>query len=189
MKQEFKVGDLVGLPHWTEYFKVSFITETDIELVTEDKYYATYPLSKGFIKKEETVMKGEIDPSKKYRKVGTHEPVRIICTDRKVDDGSLPCVGLWLAKPHIEAMVYFNCEGVDLFGTKIIEEIPKTDWSNVQVDTLIWVGNTPRYFHAYSAQDDVVCFHKDGATSVTNISGTSWVKSWACSLEKPSCLK
>ena len=190
MKQEFKVGDFVKLPHWDDYFKVTLVTEKEIEVVEEGKCYTTYSLNIGFIKKEEPVMsavKNKIDPSKKYRKVNSHEPVRIICTDRKVDGGSLSCVGLWLTNPHIEAMLYFNHEGVDQFGNKTIEEIPKTNWSKVQVDTLIWVGNIPRHFAGYDGE--WVYYFEGGTTSQT----ASEMKAYRvqtdalwCSLEKPN---
>ena len=125
----------------------------------------------------------KIEMNKKYRRVGTHEPVRVICVDRKVYDNSLPCVGLCLTKPNVEEMVYFDHSGVDQYGKKSIEEIPTVDWSKVDVDTLIWVNGRPRYFAKYS--DYMVYYFTDGTTSKTNVTGMCSEFNHNCSLEEP----
>lgn len=177
MSKFFKVGDHVKLKDWSAYLPIVDVNYNGIRIQQEDAF-AWYDTTIHNFEKEEPV---KIDMNKKYRRVGTHEPVRVICTDRK--DTVIPCIGLYNTGTS-EGVIYFNHEGVS-GGTAVIEEIPKTGWSKVQVDTLIWVGNTPRYFHAYSTQDDFVCFYKDGATSVTNTNGISLVCSEDCSLEKP----
>lgn len=198
MKQEFKVGDWVTQKSWNRYYEVTgtdgkFLTLLDAVTMRFGSYNLEYA---EFIKKEEPVMKGsneatsavknKIDPSKKYRKVNSHEPVRIICTDRVTYNNQFPVVALIAGADGREDFWALDDVGVSASGNKIIEEIPQTDWSKVQFDTLIWVGNTPRYFHAYSAQDGFVCFYKDGTTSVTNTSGIAWACSEGCSLEKPN---
>lgn len=189
MKQEIKVGDFVKLPHWDDYFKVTLVTEKEIEVVEEGKYYTTYSLNIGFIKKEEPVMsavKNKIDPSKKYRKVNSHEPVRIICTDRVIQGGALSVVGLRKGADGLEAMEYVDHMGCDILGQKAIEEIPKTNWSKVQVDTLIWVGNIPRHFASYDGE--WVYYFQGGTTSQTAAemkANRVQVDVLWCSLEKP----
>jgi hypothetical protein len=54
---------------------------------------------------------------------------------------------------------------------------PKTDWSNVKVDTLIWVKTAcglwlRRYFSRY--EDGVVWAYNDGCTSFTTEYYTAW---------------
>lgn len=110
----------------------------------------------------------KIDMNKKYRRVGTHEPVRVICVDRKVDNDSLPCVGLVLTRPRVEAMVYFDHEGVDQYGQKSIEEVPAVDWSKVDVDTPIIVIDRQGYLrnvHFAGVIDGRICYYPDGRTS------------------------
>ena len=136
-----------------------------------------------FIKYEEKEQPMKIDMNKKYRLVGTHEPVRVICVDRKAYGSSLPCVGLCLTIPNVEGMVYFDHSGVDQHGQKIIEEVPAVDWSKVEIDTLIWVNGRPRYFAKYS--DYTVYYFTDGTTSKTNVTGVCVAFSHNCSLEEP----
>jgi hypothetical protein len=113
----------------------------------------------------------KIEMNKKYRRVGTHEPVRVLCVDRKVYDNSLPCVGLCLTKPNVEEMVYFGHSGVDQYGKKSIEEIPTVDWNKVEVDTPMWMrtfGEGPwhkRHFHKF--EGGRVHYWPNGCTSFT----------------------
>lgn len=139
MKQEIKVGDWVKRDYWKDFFEVADVTEDEITLkIDNGQYYSSdYKHENWIIKEKDKAMK--IEMNKKYRRVGTHEPVRVICVDRKVDNNSLPCVGLWLTKPNVEAMVYFDHSGVDQYGQKIIEEVPAVDWSKVEVDTPMWI--------------------------------------------------
>ena len=165
MKQEIKVGDWVKISYWKDFFEVIDVTEDEITLKTGNaqSYSSYYKHENWIIKEKDKPLK--IEMNKKYRRVGTHEPVRVICVDRKVDDDSLPCVGLWLTKPNVEAMVYFDHSGVNEYGQKSIEEVPQTDWSKVQVDTLIWVGNIPRHFASYDGE--WVYYFEGGTTSQT----------------------
>ena len=188
MKQEIKVGDWVKISYWKDFFEVIDVTEDEIILKTGNaQYYSSYYKYKyenWIIKEKDKPVK--IEMNKKYRRVGTHEPVRVICVDRKVDDDSLPCVGLWLTKPNVEAMVYFDHSGVDQYGQKSIEEVPQTDWSKVQVDTLIWVGNIPRHFASYDGE--WVYYFEGGTTSQTAAEMKAYrVQTDAlwCSLEEP----
>ena len=183
MKQEIKVGDWVKLGYWKDFFEVTDVTEDEITLKTDNgQYYSSYyKRENGIIKEKDKPVK--IEMNKKYRCVRTHEPVRVICVDRKVDNNSLPCVGLCLTKPNIEEMMYFDHSGVDQYGQKSIEEIPTVDWSKVEVDTLIWVNGSPRYFAKYS--DYVVYYFTDGTTSKTNVTGVCVAFRDNCSLERP----
>ena len=182
MSKFFKIGDRVKRKEWDSYLPIVDIGFHEIRL-QEGGAFAWYNTTFHNFEKEEPM---KIEMNKKYRRIGTHEFVRIICTDRVTQGNISPVVALFIEEDGTENIGYLSKNGYSMHGDKIIEEIPQTDWSKVQVDTLIWVGNTPRYFHAYSAQDDFVCFYKDGATSVTNTNGISLVCSEDCSLEKPN---
>ena len=183
MKQEIKVGDWVKLGYWKDFFEVTDVTEDEITLKTDnEQYYSSYYKRENWIVKEKD-KPVKIEMNKKYRRVGTHEPVRVICVDRKVDNSSLSCVGLCLTKPNVEAMVYFDHSGVDQYGQKSIEEVPAVAWSKVEVDTLIWVNGSPRYFAKYSGY--MVYYFTDGTTSKTNVTGMCMEFSHNCSLEEP----
>lgn len=136
------------------------------------------------IKKEQDM---KIDMNKKYRKVGTHESVRIICTDRVTRGDTFPFLGLRKDANGIEAVEYFDQEGRDPCGNLSIEEVPQTDWNKVKVDTLIWVSNCPRYFAGY--EDGDVLFYSMGTTSLTykamNAEILTASRNVTVSLEKP----
>ena len=136
-----------------------------------------------FVKYEEKENTLKIDMQKKYRMVGTHESVRVICVDRKVEDYSIYCVGLCLTEPNVESMVYFDHYGNNISGEQLIEEVPEVDWSKVKADTLIWVDGIPRYFASSSKY--YVYFFQDGCTSKTNTQPTAWAHKSNCSLEEP----
>lgn len=192
MKQNIKIGDYIRRPYWKEFFEVSFLNDATIELKSNlsGGSYSTYDNDENWIVKEkEQQMK--IDMNKKYRRVGTHEPVRVICVDRKVDNDSLPCVGLVLTKPNVEAMVYFDHEGVDQYGQKTIEEVPAVDWSKVKMDTPMWMRTFSsaawykRHFNKF--ENGRVHYWPNGYTSFT-CSATSDINSDKpenCSLEEP----
>ena len=186
MKQEIKVGDWVKLSYWKDFFEVTDVSTDEITLQNDNGQYSSdYCKNDNWIIKEKG-QKMKIEMNKKYRRVGTHEPVRVICIDRKVDNNSLPCVGLGLIKPNVEAMVYFDNCGVDQYGQKSIEEVPAVDWSKVKVDTLIWVGNIPRHFASYDGE--WVYYFEGGTTSQTAAEMKAYrVQTDAlwCSLEKP----
>lgn len=106
----------------------------------------------------------KIEMNKKYRRVGTHEEVRVICVDRK---GKFSCVGLY-AEDGINKYEYilsFNSEG-EYYGDKIVEEVLGTDWSKVKRDSRITVDALyPRYFSHYC--DGMVYYFAEGKTSYT----------------------
>lgn len=142
-----------------------------------------------FVKYEEKEVYMKINMNKKYRRVGTHEPVRVICVDRK--DCEIPCVGLYLDKNNTEGVLHFDFHGVDLYGIQIVEEVPAVDWSKVEVDTPMWMrtfGEGPwhkRHFHKF--EGGRVHYWPNGYTSFT-CNGTNDVNSEKpenCSLEEP----
>ena len=96
MKQEIKVGDWVKLPDWEKFYEVMSVSVYELFYRTSNKEfrYQHYKNRTWIIKEKDKPVK--IEMNKKYRRVGTHEPVRVICVDRKVDNNSLPCVGLCL---------------------------------------------------------------------------------------------
>lgn len=187
-KSKFKPGDVVRC---IGSFGTSLVSEGEKYTVHSVKYDATHDCTYVYISskdfegercmnanrfEKEPAMK--FDTSKKYRMVDTHEPVRIICTDKK--DPATPYIGLRAADPDYEVVMYLyenDCR---------IEEVPQVDWSKVEVDTLIWAGTAPRYFQSYNQQKDQVHFWTKGTTSVTNTTGTDWAYSDECSLEKPN---
>jgi len=122
--------------------------------------------SKYFVKYEGKENTLKIDMQKKYRMVGTHEPVRVICTDRA--DPKIPCVGLYL-KGEFEGVVCFSKGGRNQYNTPVVEEVPAVDWSKVPVDTPIWVkyaGDVlKRHFNKFDGK--YVYFYPDGTTSFT----------------------
>ena len=192
MKQEIKVGDWVKLPDWEEFYEVMSVSVYELVYRTSKREfrYQHYKNRTWIIKEKDKPVK--IEMNKKYRRVGTHEPVRVICVDRKVDDDSLPCVGLWLTKPNVEAMVYFDHSGVDQYGQKSIEEVPAVDWSKVKVDTPMWVKferGTGIYHkrHFNKFEGGRVHFWPNGYTSFTSsmTSDANPEPPENCSLEEP----
>lgn len=105
----------------------------------------------------------KIEMNKKYRRVGTHEEVRVICVDRK---GQFSCVGLYAGKDYSEEdFVLFDNHG-EYYGAKFVEEVPGIDWSKVKRDSRITVDALyPRYFSHYC--DGMVYYFADGKTSYT----------------------
>lgn len=105
----------------------------------------------------------------KYRKVGTHDPVRVICTNRKsYETGKeFTCVSL-VSHENTEYTVITTVEGKNLHGNVVIEEVPEVDWSKVPVDTPIWVGKEPRHFAGFSSHTEEVFYYSSGTTSHTS---------------------
>jgi hypothetical protein len=109
---------------------------------------------------------------------------RIICQDVKYDD--YPVLALLFAhgEEHTEYYTkdlhYYvdkhNESNLDLIkGSK--PSTPKTDWSKVKVDTLIWVKTTcglwlRRYFCKYEGGE--IWAYNDGCTSFTTEYYTAW---------------
>jgi hypothetical protein len=171
----FKVGDKVMLEDWEKFYEILEVKGDEIKLQSSSGNYYWYSTTRDDFEKESTM---KFDPNKKYRMVDTHEPVRIICTDRK--DNFVPYVGLCLNTEGYENVIFL------VEHDERIEEVPQVDWNKVEVDTLIWVYGRPRYFQSYNRQKDQVYFWDKGTTSVTNTTGTTWDFSDGCSLEKPN---
>lgn len=112
-----------------------------------------------FVKYEEKEKQMKVEMGKKYRMVGTHEPVRIICTDRK--DPDFPCVGLYMSNDRYEGVMCFHPDDGD------VEEVPTVDWSKVKRDTPIWVKYAgaiwKRHFSGFDGK--YIYFYPDGTTS------------------------
>jgi len=140
-----------------------------------------------FVKYEEKESTLKIEMGKKYRMVGTHEPVRIICTDRA--DSEIPCIALYHTGSS-EGVLYLDSHGKSSSsGQVIIEEIPAVDWSKVKVDTPIFVKYAgdilKRHFNKFDGKH--VYFYPDGTTSFTcdELHTTLTVSTDKCWLEKP----
>ena len=91
----------------------------------------------------------QIEMGKKYRLVGTHEPVRIICVDRRHSDYT--CIGLVQSSGVLgESPLSFNSSG-SANGIQIVEEVPTVDWAKVAVDTPIIVKSDTGYKYRHLA--------------------------------------
>lgn len=141
------------------------------------------------LKHKEDQMK--IDMNKKYRRVGTHEPVRVLCVDHKTAYGGISCIGLQQNKADVETLIHFNTLGIDQEGKQIIEEIPAVDWSKVKMDTPMWMrtftGDLWHKRHFNKFEGGRVHFWPNGYTSST-CSATNNTNSELpenCSLEEP----
>lgn len=131
--------------------------------------------------------KNKIDPNKKYRKVNSYEPVRVICTDRVTYNNQFPVVALIAGADGREEFWGLDDVGVSAAGNKIIEEIPQTDWSKVQVDSPIWVCGWPVHFARFDAEKQVIQYYHEGKTSHSNeLKILGWNLPENCSLEKPN---
>ena len=177
MKQEIKIGDWIKQSHWDKFYEVLQFSGNEIQLKTSslNKKYWHSKRENWIIKEKEQQLK--IEMNKKYRRVGTREPVRVICVDAKCPTPVLMLVGEkeeWVAGTNEQGFCY---------GIKFIEEVPAVDWSKVEVDTLIWIDGCPRYFSSYV--DGKVHYFRDGTTSKTNINGSATISEEVCSLEEP----
>lgn len=115
--------------------------DVDYQILLGREYEEKFKIVKKYEEKEQPM---KIDMNKKYRRVGTHEPVRVICVDRK--DLLYPCLGL-CEFDEGEGVLYFDSSGYDKYDNRqVIEEVPAVDWYNIPTDTLIWVDGHPRYF-------------------------------------------
>ena len=184
MKQEFKVGDWVKVSYWNDFYEVVKVEDDSLYVKdNESGYIGEYSSVYHQFSKKKEPMKNKIDPNKKYRKVGTHEPVRIICVDRVSHDNEFPVLALIMVDGGYEQAWMLTAYGNNPYSDIIIEEVPQTDWSKVQVDTLIWVNGSPRYFAKYSTY--MVYYFTDGTTSKTNVTGMCSEFNHNCSLEEP----
>ena len=99
-------------------------------------------------------------------------PARIICQDMK---GSVCSVVALCLVDGVECPQYHTPQLRLVKGSK--PSSPKTDWSKVKVDTLIWVKTSlghwlRRYFCKY--EGGVVWAYNDGCTSFTTEYYTAW---------------
>jgi len=186
--QDFKVGDkvivvepdaalLIGSVHVVHDIREN-MGYTYVYLSESDKRVHKGWLASRFVKYEE---KGKnmqennkvanavkVEMGKKYRRTGTHESVRIICTDR--EDTHIPCIGLYRGESGGEGVLYLDAYGKDPFdSSKAIEEIPVVDWSKVKVDAPIWIRDShyldlyKRHFNKFDGK--FVYFWPCGTTS------------------------
>lgn len=171
---EFKVGDKVMLKDWEKFYEILEVSDDSIKLKSNSEgYYFWFNMTVNNFEKEHTM---KFDPSKKYRMVDTHEPVRIICTDKK--DPATPYIGLRAADPDYEVVMYLY------ENDSRIEEVPQVDWSKVEVDTPIWVDGMPMHFAEF--HNGRVWFFQFGRTSHSLTTGTeAWCYPEHASLENP----
>lgn len=118
----------------------------------------------------------KIQKDKKYRVVGTHEPVRIICTDNA---SKLQCVALYTDHRGEEGLLLVSDDGLNCWGDKVIEEVPDIDWSEITVNTPIWIGADyqPRHFAEF--KNNFVYYYTDGRSSHTSNGMVAVSKSFA----------
>lgn len=165
---KFKVGDWVKMKTWDIFYKVTAVYGNDIlvGMYPNSRWYNVEKLE--FIKKEETM---KLEVGGKYRMVGTHEPVRVICTDRVSSDVAkeFTCVSLVHCNKGFEYVSITTVEGKDLLGETLFEEVPEVDWSNIPVDTPIWIkmegSIQKRHFHKF--EECRVHYWPNGTTSFT----------------------
>ena len=149
---------------------ISGITDEGVFLESIDTY--KFPPQALEIYTEEM----KIQKDKKYRVVGTHEPVRIICTDKA---SKLQCVALYTDYRGEECLLLVSDGGLDCWGVKFIEEVPEIDWSKVVIDTPIWIGADyqPRHFAEF--KNNFVYYYTDGRSSHTSNGMVAVSKSFA----------
>jgi hypothetical protein len=127
----------------------------------------------------------EIDGRVYTHRTKSGYPARIVCTDFVNDD--YPTVALVLFPDGFEYTHIFTGK-LDYWKDSLQKQsdydlikgakpsVPKTDWSKVKVDTLIWVksvdGWVRRYFYKY--EGGVVWAYNDGCTSFTTEYYTAW---------------
>lgn len=165
---KFKVGDFVKLESWMDFYEIIDKTDVSIKLKIDLPYTQRwYSFENKFIKKEEAM---KLELGGKYRKVGTHEPVRVVCTDRVSSDAAkeFTCVSL-VAHKDFEYVSITTIEGKNPSGEALFEEVPEVDWSKVSVDTPIWIqmegSIQKRHFHKF--EEGRVHYWPNGTTSFT----------------------
>ena len=166
---KFKVGDWVKLENWRDFYEVIDTTYCCVKLKIDysytDKWYDVN--ENVFIKKEETM---KLEVGGKYRMVGTHEPVRVICTDRKSSGTSndFTCISL-VCNNEFEHTFLTTVEGKNTLGEVLFEKVPEINWSKVPIDTPIWIvdGKNVHKRHFHKFENDYVHHWPDGKTSFT----------------------
>lgn len=199
MHNKFKVGDVVEIVgaqdgditkwdytegfsnNWVDYMdeylgKTGVIIEVDKFGVKLDSSGYRYPHQalKFKTEKKDTALSED----KKYRVVGTHEPVRIICTDKA---SKLQCVALYTDHRGDKGLLLVSDDGLNCWGVKFIEEVPESDWSKVEVDAPIWIKIRTDSMdfsrrHFAELKHGYVYFYADGLTSHTGSLVLSVVK-------------
>lgn len=137
--------------------KVTDVTEYGIDLTGCNNYRFPPQALELYIEKV------KIQKDKKYRTVEGKHPARVVCTDKI---GDHPCLVLYRTF-NVESTICLNEYGENYFGIKIIEEVPEIDWSNVAIDTPIWVTFLEVPVHFAEFEQGVVRYFKDGRTSHT----------------------
>lgn len=192
MKYHFKVGDWVKHPDWDKFYPVKEIRANGFTLLMNYFTDLRWEGDASMFEVEEKEQPVKIDMNKKYRRVGTHEPVRVICVDRKTVVDAQCCVGLYQSKfTATEEVIYFNIYGRSPSGIQIIEEIPAVDWSKVKMDTPMWMRVCAegtwfkRHFNKF--EGGRVYYWSNGYTSFTcnATSDTNSTSMENCSLEEP----
>lgn len=194
---KFKVGDWVKAPNWDDYYEV---VDVDIDagiicVRCDDVSYCHSVYVKYSIKKEETM---KLEVGGKYRMVGTHEPVRVICTDRKNKHANEFTYVSLVDNGEVEYVVVTTEEGKNPSGQTLFEEVSEVNWSNVPIDTPIWVAEKnyskdyqtttvliKRHFAEYSPITGRVYFYYGGATSHTTDQPVQSEIAANCYLENP----
>lgn len=127
--------------------------------------------------------KVKIQKDKKYRTVEGKHPVGIVYTEAL---GARRYVILceiagteWVAQVN---------EYGEYLGCRVIEEVPESDWSKVEVDAPIWIGNLngeyePRHFAEF--KNNFVYYYTDGRSSHTS-NGMVAASKNSAALTKPS---
>ena len=167
---KFKIGDWVKAPNWDDYYEVVDVdTNAGSICVRCDGLSYCHSVDVKYSIKKEEAMKLELGG--KYRKVGTHEPVRVICTDRISSDVAkeFTCVSLVYCNKGFEYVSITTVEGKNPTGDVLFEEVPEVDWSKVPVDTPIWIvdGKNVHKRHFHKFENDYVHHWPDGKTSFT----------------------
>lgn len=166
---KFKVGDFVKLEGWMDFYEIIDKTDVSIKLKIDLPYTQRwYSFENKFIKKEEAM---KLELGGKYRKVGTHEPVRVICTDRVSSDVAkeFTCVSLVRTKEDFEYMLVTTAEGKNPSGEVLFEKVPEIDWSKVPVDAHVWIKENGKVFkrHFCKFDEGLVYVYPNGKTSFT----------------------
>ena len=121
--------------------------------------------------------KVKIQKDKKYRTVKGKHPARVVCMDALGGD---KCVVLYEIS-GTEWIAQVNEYG-EYLGCRVIEEVPEVDWSEITVNTPIWIGNLdgeydPRHFAEF--KNDSVYFYGAGRSSHTSNGVCAVSKSFA----------
>lgn len=181
-KSPFPQGSVLRVYDIIQLGPYTFLALSEYDAMNCDGWDADY-----FIKYEPKEKQMRVELGKKYRMVGTHEPVRIICVDRV--DSEIPCVALYHTGKSEGVLCLDSTGKIHNSGQQIIEEVPAVDWGKVQVDSPIWVKCSEAVYkrHFCKYENGYVFFWTAGQTSFTCTStcplGSAYPAN--CSLEEP----